>query len=257
MDKLIYTALSATESASVHRVMLTNDLANISTNGFKRGSFQRAVSAKLEGPGFASRYQPIVPTRTDIVNMTEGPRIQTDNPLDVAMNDQTVLGVFSDDGQLAFTRRGDLRVSEAGFLQTANGFLVSTEDGGPLTVPVGGTVSVTPDGTIFFNQTQVANPPVPPQQIGQLLLRDASATVLQRRTDGLFEDSNAGGVGGDIAPGPGIPSITSGALEGSNVNPVEVLVNLMDFYRSFETQMKVIKSTEELDKDGTRLMRAS
>ncbi|MDP5002551.1 MAG: hypothetical protein NWQ51_01500, partial [OM182 bacterium] len=64
------------------------------------------------------------------------------------------------------------------------------------------------------------------------------------------------GDGGDIPVGPNVASVDSGSLEGSNVSAVEVMVNLLDFYRSFETQMKVIKSSEEMDKDGSRLMRA-
>ena len=58
-------------------------------------------------------------------------------------------------------------------------------------------------------------------------------------------------------PGPEAASLSTGALEGSNVNPVEVLVSLMDYYRSFETQMKLVKSAEELDQTGTRLMQTS
>jgi len=73
----------------------------------------------------------------------------------------------------------------------------------------------------------------------------------------LFEEIGANGAGGDIAPGPEAASLTSGSLEGSNVNPVEVLVSLMDYYRSFETQMKIIKSAEELDQTGARLMQSS
>ncbi len=88
-------------------------------------------------------------------------------------------------------------------------------------------------------------------------MRDASVTQLQRRTDGLFEETGANGQGGDFPTGPEIASLTSGALEGSNVQPVEVLVELMDYYRSFETQIKVIKSVEELDKDANKLMRVT
>jgi flagellar basal-body rod protein FlgF len=125
-------------------------------------------------------------------------------------------------------------------------------------VPAGGSVTITPDGTVFFNATVAdAAGAVAPVQIGQLLLRDASGTTLQRRLDGLFEETGADGAGGDIALGPEAASLTSGALEGSNVNPVEVLVSLMDYYRSFETQMKIIKSAEEIDQSGTRLIQAS
>jgi flagellar basal-body rod protein FlgF len=89
-----------------------------------------------------------------------------------------------------------------------------------------------------------------------LFIRDASAATLVRRTDGLFEAEGSNGEGGDIPVGPNAASVDSGSLEGSNVSAVEVMVNLLDFYRSFETQMKVIKSSEEMDKDGSRLMRA-
>ena len=205
------------------------------------------------------RFQPLVENRTDVVDLKAGTRIDTGNPLDVAFNGQTVMGVLTDQGQLAFTRRGDLRVSELGFLETANGYLVAGEGGGPITVPEGGSPTITPDGTVFFNQAEAdpAAAAAPPVQIGQMLIRDASGTTLQRRLDGLYEQLGANGAGGDIAPGPEAASLSTGALEGSNVNPVEVLVNLMDYYRSFETQMKLVKSAEELDQTGTRLMQTS
>lgn len=255
MDRLIFTSLSATTTGSMSRVQLTNDLANVSTTGFKRAFDIRPAAGKLAGPGFETRYQPVITDVNNFINLEAGVPIQTDNPLDVSMNDKTVLGVQAKDGSLAFTRRGDLRLSQEGFLETANGYLVATEGGGPLTVPVGGTISITPDGTVFFQADGGLE--VPPQEIGQLLLRDTSATTLTRRVDTLFEEVGSGGLGGDIAPGPEIASLTVGALEGSNVNPVGALVSLMDYYRAFETQMKIIKSAEDIDKDATRLMRAS
>jgi flagellar basal-body rod protein FlgF len=258
MDKLVFTSLSGAKTGTIQRTMLTNDLANISTVGFKRASFQRAIPAQLDGPGFPVRFQPLVENRTDIVNLSPGTRMDTGNPLDVAFNGQTVLGVLGEQGEIAFTRRGDLRISELGFIETSNGHLVASEGGGPLTVPEGGSVNITPDGTVFFNATLAeAAGAAPPVLVGQLVLRDASATTLQRRLDGLFEEIGANGLGGDIAPGPEVASLSSGALEGSNVNPVEVLVSLMDYYRSFETQMKIIKSAEELDQNGSRLIQTS
>ena len=259
MDKLVYTSLSGAKTGTIQRTMLTNDLANVSTVGFKRASFQRAIPAQLDGPGFGVRFQPLVENRTDIVDLKPGTRIDTGNPLDVSFNGQTVLGVVAEQGEIAFTRRGDLKVSELGFLETANGYLVAGEGGGPITVPEGGGATITPDGTVFFNAA-LADPAAaaaPPVEIGQILIRDASGTTLQRRLDGLYEEVGANGAGGDIAPGPEAASLSTGSLEGSNVNPVEVLVSLMDYYRSFETQMKLVKSAEELDQTGTRLMQIS
>ena len=258
MDKLVFTALSGAKTGTLQRTMLTNDLANVSTAGFKKASFHKAIPGQLDGPGFAVRFQPIVENRDSLVNLTPGTRVDTGNPLDVAMNDSTVLGVLGEQGEIAFTRRGDLRVSGQGFIETSNGYLVATEGGGPVTVPVGGTVNITPDGTVFFNATVAdAAGAAAPIEIGQVLLRDASATILQRRRDGLFEEVGSDGAGGDIGPGPEPASLSSGSLEGSNVNAVEVLVSLMDYYRSFETQMKIIKSAEELDQSGARLMQSS
>ena len=259
MDKLVYTSLSGAKTGTIQRTMLTNDLANVSTVGFKRASFQRAIPAQLDGPGFGVRFQPLVENRTDIVDLKPGTRIDTGNPLDVSFNGQTVLGVVAERGEIAFTRRGDLKISELGFLETANGYLVAGEGGGPITVPEGGGATITPDGTVFFNAA-LADPAAaaaPPVEIGQILIRDASGTTLQRRLDGLYEEVGANGAGGDIAPGPEAASLSTGSLEGSNVNPVEVLVSLMDYYRSFETQMKLVKSAEELDQTGTRLMQIS
>ena len=173
MDKLVYTSLSGAKTGTIQRTMLTNDLANVSTVGFKRASFQRAIPAQLDGPGFGVRFQPLVENRTDIVDLKPGTRIDTGNPLDVAFNGQTVLGVVAEQGEIAFTRRGDLRVSELGFLETANGYLVAGEGGGPITVPEGGGATITPDGTVFFNAA-VADPAAaaaPPVEIGQILIR--------------------------------------------------------------------------------------
>lgn len=256
MDKLIFTALSGAKSGAIQRTQLTNDLANVSTVGFKRASFQRAVAAQLYGPGFQTRFQPVLENRDMLVSLDAGVRMQTGNPLDLAFNDQTVLGVFDDEGQLAFTRRGDLRVSEQGFIETSTGKLIASEAGGPLTVPAGGTINVVPDGTVFF-EAVAAQGAAAPVAIGQLLIRDASTTTLQRRTDGLFEAQGSNGAGGDFANGPVPPSLVSGSLEGSNVNPVEALVSLMDYYRSFETQMKIIQSAEELDQSGTSLLQVT
>ena len=254
MDKLIFTALGAASNQSFQRVQLTNDLANISTVGYKRSESSRPESAYLNGPGFPTRFQPIVPSRVERVLLDTGTRMETGNPLDIAMNDATVLGVQAEGGEVAFTRRGDLHVSSDGFLETGTGKLVLGEGGGAIAVPPGGIVNIAPDGTVFFQDPAVEAEPAQP--IGQLLIRDASAATLVRRTDGLFEAEGANGAGGDIPVGPNTASVDSGSLEGSNVSAVEVMVNLLDFYRSFETQMKVIKSSEEMDKDGSRLMRA-
>jgi flagellar basal-body rod protein FlgF len=88
------------------------------------------------------------------------------------------------------------------------------------------------------------------------MLRDASGTPLLRRGDGLYTPKDPAD-GGDFASGIVPVSVRSEMLEGSNVNPIEVMVSILDMQRSFETQLKIIKNSEEMDRDGTNLMRIS
>jgi len=81
MDKLIFTALGAASNQSFQRVQLTNDLANISTVGYKRSQSSRPESAALNGPGFPTRFQPIVPSRVERVLLDTGTRMETGNLL--------------------------------------------------------------------------------------------------------------------------------------------------------------------------------
>ena len=97
----------------------------------------------------------------------------------------------------------------------------------------------------------------PEVQIGQIMLRDASETFLVRREDGLFEafvDNQR--VAGPFESGPKTPRLTSGALEGSNVNPVQALVRMIDESRSFEQSIKFIKTAKEIDESGASMLRA-
>jgi flagellar basal-body rod protein FlgF len=251
MDRLIYTSLSATASHELNRVQLSNDLANLSTTGYKRASATTTQAAYVNGPGLPTRFQPILSTAAQRIALESGPVTYTGNDTDIAMNDQTVLGVQAEDGSVAFTRRGDLRVSATGLLVTGAGHVVMGE-GAPLTVPTGFLIDIGPDGSVYA--TDPNEEAGAPAQIGSLMLRDASTTPMYRRLDGLYETQTAAGAGGDFETGPNPVSIAVGALEGSNVNPVEVMVNMLDLYRSFEMQMKMIKKSEELDQDGARMI---
>ncbi|MDB4260454.1 flagellar basal body rod protein FlgF [Porticoccaceae bacterium] len=251
MDKLAYTALSAMQSQSVVRAAITNELANVSTIGFKK-SFQIASSAvKIDGPGHESRFQPGLQIN-DVINLSPGTPMSTGRPLDVAMNDQTVLAVQSAEGDIAYTRRGDLKVSPTGVLENAEGELVMGE-GGPITVPVGNLITVSPDGTVFAQLP--TDPEAAAIAIGQLMLRDASQTELVRRTDGLFEPREAALKGQDFPTGPKPVSVSPGMLEGSNVNPVATMVKMLDFSRQFEMQLKLVKETQSIDEAGSTMMR--
>jgi flagellar basal-body rod protein FlgF len=254
MDRLAFNAVAAINEQRVARQMSTNEMANATTVGFKR-SFESSVRAiEVEGPGLKTRYQPQSFTE-DFISMKAGPVMVTGNDLDISLSAHSVLGVTAPDGTLAFTRRGDLRVNAAGALETGNGNVVRSQSGGVLTVPQGVKVTINADGSVYGIDPAQAGT-VQPVLIANLLLRDASTTPLQRREDGLFAVAGAP-KGQDITPGPIKPGLTSGALEGSNVNAIGVMVKMMDQARSFEQQVNMIKESKSCDESGATMMKAS
>jgi flagellar basal-body rod protein FlgF len=251
MDRLAFNAAAAINEQRLTRQMTVNELANVTTVGFKR-SYEVAMNAvKINGSGFASRLQP-QSVSADVVKLEGGAIMVTGNAMDVALNDSTVLGVSAANGELAFTRRGDLRVNTAGVLENSARHVVRGQGGGVITIPPGLDISINADGSVYAIDRAQAGV-VQPVLINQLLLRDASTTPLERREDGLF--GPVGKRGADVVNGPILPSLTARALEGSNVNAMEVMVKLMDQSRSFEHQVRNIKESKTIDESGATMMK--
>lgn len=250
MDRLAFNAVAAINEQRLSRQVTANELANVSTPGFKR-SYDVAMQAiKVEGAGLETRLQPQA-ISSDIVKMRPGAVMVTGRDLDVAINDQAVMGVTTRDGKLAFTRRGDLQVTSTGILQNGSGYVVRGEGGQPITVPGGSKVNINPDGTIYAtSEAQMADPGV---LVGRIMLRDASQVQLERREDGLFQV--VGSEGADITNGTLRPSLTAKALEGSNVNAMEIMIKLMDQSRSFEQQVRIIKESKTGDESGASMLK--
>lgn len=255
MDRLIFTATTAMSEARLDRQALTHELANVSTVGFKKAYQIANRAVRVEGEGFDTRFLPRAFT-TLRVDLTEGPRMITGRPLDIAMNEQTVLGVQAEDGELAWTRRGDLTVDAAGFLMTGEGHLVLDESSAPIQLPVDQvSLEITKDGSISaFDPTAPENGSVP---VARLLIKDATGVELGRREDGLFQPLTNTEDFIDFTAGPNPASVTAGALEGSNVSTVDALVKFIDHMRSFEMQTKVIKEMKQNDSSGASMMRLS
>jgi len=254
MDRLAFNAAAAINEMRTARQMTTNELANVATPGFKRSFESAMLTIKVQGAGFESRLQPQA-FASDNINMKPGVIVKTGRDLDVAMDEQTVMGVTSTNGELAFTRRGDLKLNGSGVLEMGTGALVRGEAGGPITIPPGFFVKISKDGSIFAtNPTQAGV--AAPVLIDRILLRDATKVSLERREDGLYKI--VGKPPGEDIPLTGkLATLTPETLEGSNVNAMEVMVKLMDQSRSFEMQVNVIKQNKDVDESGGTMMRAS
>ena len=253
MDRLIFTSNATIKEMSNARQVLVNELANVSTVGFK-SSFDVALqSIKADGgnAGFSTRIQAQAVSR-DLIRLQPGAVMATGRNLDVALTDLSVMMVQAPNGERAFTRRGDLRMNAQGQLETGSGHLVMGQ-GGPIVLPPGMNISINPDGSVYA-QDPAQGTTAPAIVVDQIALRDASQVQLSRRADGLYQVADRP-PGSDFNTGPTLPTLIPKALEGSNVSAIEAMTRLMDHSRSFETQIRIIKETKNLDEQSSSMLK--
>ncbi len=243
MDRLIYTAGSGAKHILEKQATTANNLANVSTTGF-RAQIDSFRAVPVEGPGLATRA--FVVDSTVGADFSAGALIQTGRDLDVAVRGKGWIAVQMADGSEAYTRHGGLKLSDNGLLQTASGQLVQG-DGGPITVPPDVSVSVAGDGTISTIATGFK--PGASTVLGRLKLVNPPEADLVRGDDGLFRLRG----GGPVEPDPTV-SVVGGALEGSNVNPVDSMVTMIALARQFETQMSLLKNAENNAAKATQIL---
>ncbi|MBL8325454.1 MAG: flagellar basal-body rod protein FlgF [Rubrivivax sp.] len=238
MDRLIYLAMAGAKATMQRQDVLAHNLANASTNGF-RAEMQAFRAVPVLGDGASTRVYALEST----VGHDEraGPVHTTGRPLDVAVHGKAWLAVQGLDGAEAYTRAGALQVSAEGQLTTPAGLPV-LGDGGPIAVPAGATLEVAADGTITASTGRGR-----PQPVGRLKLVTPEAP-LTRGEDGLFRAAD-----GELPADP-TARLQSGALEGSNVSPVETMVAMIAAARQFEQQMKVLQGADQREQGAAKLL---
>ena len=250
MDKGIYTAVGSINAQRLQETNAIHELANVSTVGFKKAYQIALQSYRVDGDGFKTRFL-AANAPSGVVNLTPGSRIATGNAMDIFMNDKTLLGVQNEDGQVAFTRRGDIRVNQNGELSLVTGQLVLDDGGVAIVPPADQILSISDEGVVYAvdPDQEVAEP----QEVARLMLRDASDVAMEKMKDGLFKV--LGQPAGDFETGPNPVSISSGQLEGSAANAMETMVKMMNGVRSFEMKMKLVKELGDLGDSNNSLMR--
>jgi len=239
MDRLIYLSMSGAKATLARQDVLANNLANASTTGF-RAEMQAFRAVPVRGDGASTRVYALESTVGH--DTRPGPVQATGRPLDVAAQGNAWFAVQSLEGTEAYTRAGAFTVTAEGQLVTPSGLPV-LGDGGPITLPANAAVEIGADGSIT---TKVGNGR--PQQAGRLKMVTPEAALL-RGPDGLFR----AGDGADLPADPAA-RLQSGALEGSNVSPVETMVAMIAAARQFEQQMKSLKTAEEREQTAGRLL---
>lgn len=244
MDRLIYTAASGMSASMIQQRMIASNMANAQTIGFRAEVLER-TPVTLDGPSLDVRALNRAEVRGAL--MDEGSFTQTGRELDIAMQGDIMLAVQAPDGSEAYTRRGDLSLTTTGVLQNGDGLPVIGE-GGPITVPLGSEVSIAPDGAVMVADPQ--SPDQPPVQVARLKLANYKGSKIEKDLTGLFRVPNGG-----ILPADENARIMTGALEQSNVNPSEVLVQMVEAQRLFDIRSKLISTARELDEGSAGLMR--
>lgn len=238
MDRMIYLSMSGAKATMQRQEVLANNLANASTTGF-RAELQAMRAVPVRGDGASTRVYALETTTG--YDPTPGSIATTGRSLDVAMQGNAWLSVQALDGTEAYTRMGSLQVNAEGTLTTSGGLTV-LGDGGPITLPPNSEPSIAPDGTISVKQ---AGGTV--NTVGRLKLVTPEA-ALQRGDDGLFRAAD-----GDLTADPAA-RLQEGALEGSNVNPIESMVAMIAAARQFEAQMKMVQTAERDEQAASRLL---
>lgn len=247
MDKMIYTVLNGMKVTEQRQANTINELANVSTIGFKKSFNSAVISRDLVAPtGLNSRAIPIMKTE-NVVDLTPGPVQRSGNPLDLYISGQGLLAVQASDGTEVYTRRGDLKITDNGVLTTGAGHVV-LGDNGPITLPPTSKIDISADGTVnILAQGEAGNVMEP---IARLKLVNAEGEVMQIRSDGLYQTAAE-----TQLPADAQISVTIGALEGSSATPIDAMVQMIRDSRAYEMQISVMKNAKELSTAGASVMR--
>jgi len=232
MDKALFVGMGGQRNAMKELEILSNNLANVNTPGF-RADYETTKSFYQKQEGLETRVYPqLGKTYSDF---KQGPVLSTGRDLDVAIFGKGMFAVQSNTGQEGYTRAGNFEVSADGFLTTARGEVV-IGDGGVIKIPESERIEIGKDGTISVRplgeKDMIA--------VAKLKVIMPEYSNMEKQQDGLFYPKDGKKYQSDLNA-----KVASGSLEGSNVNPIDTLVKLIDLSRRYEIHSNVIKNLSE------------
>lgn len=241
---MLYIAMSGAKQTMLAQAANTNNLANASTTGF-RADLASFRSMPVFGPGEPTRVYAM--TERPGVDFSAGMINSTGRELDIAINGDGWIAVQAEDGTEAYTRAGNFRIAEGGLLKTSSGMPV-LGNGGPIAIPEAEKIEIGSDGTISIQGIGQAASTL--TVLDRIKLVNPDPAQLVKGKDGLIRHRES-----ETAQPDASITVVSGALETSNVNTVESMVNMIMLARQFETQMKVIETAKENDNVTTQLLK--
>jgi flagellar basal-body rod protein FlgF len=242
MDRLIYTAMTGANAAAYRQAVLANNLANVSTNGF-RAELSTYRSVPVRGDGSTTRVMALEAT-PGFLDIPGTPQ-HTGRAMDAMAVGNSWFGVQGLDGTEAYTRNGSFEVSVDGTLMTNTGLTVLSDGGAPITVPVGAEVTLGVDGILTAKVGKQ-----PSTGVGRIKVATPTAEdPLKRGDDGLFRTTS-----GDPMPNDNNARLQLGEIEGSNVNAIETMVSMIQAARQFDAQTKLMTTAEADDRSAAQLL---
>ncbi len=253
MFSSLWVAKTGLDAQQTRMDVISNNLANANTTGYKsaRASFQDLVYQNLRQPGGQTTEQTQAPaglmlgTGVRVVGteklFTQGNIEQTGNSLDVAVQGRGLLQVTMPDGTIAYTRDGSLHMDQNGQIVTANGYAIDPA----ISVPANAqSITIGSDGTISVSLPGQAAT----QQIGTVQLADfINPAGLQPNGDNLYLETASSGSPQIGQPGlNGLGTLAQGALESSNVNVVEQMVDMIETQRTYEMNSKAVSAADSM-----------
>ncbi|CCG86946.1 flagellar basal-body rod protein FlgG [Erwinia piriflorinigrans] len=253
MIRSLWIAKTGLDAQQTNMDVIANNLANVSTNGFKRqrAVFEDLMYQTLRQPGAQSSEQTTLPSGLQIGTGTrpvaterlhnQGNLSQTDSSKDVAINGQGFFSVQMPDGTTAYTRDGSFQTDQNGQLVTNAGFPVQPA----IVIPPNSlSMTISRDGVVSVTQQGQANP----VQVGQLTLSTfINDAGLSSMGENLYQETQASGAPNESNPGNnGAGTLYQGYVETSNVNVAEELVSMIQTQRAYEINSKAISTSDQM-----------
>ncbi|OUS11538.1 flagellar basal-body rod protein FlgF [Gammaproteobacteria bacterium 53_120_T64] len=243
MGNFLYTSMASASEVMRGMADVTHNLANASTPGF-RADLSMFKSMAIPGAVNGGGAPKFVRTGVDI---SAGALQHTGADLDVAVNGAGWIAVQAADGGEAYTRRGDLRLDAVGQLTNGAGQVI-IGDGGPLAIPPHSKMEIAADGSISIQP--LGQGPDTVALVGRIKLVSLDGDELYKDKAGLLRLKDGANAKEDAAV-----SLVSGTLESSNVNTVATMVKMIELQRSYESQIKMMKTAADNDRSSAALMK--
>lgn len=246
MDRSVYVAMTGATQIMRAQDAVSHNLANASTVGFKSelNAFQ---SVPVLGQGLGTRVNAVAQGIGQ--DVAQGTTSTTGRSLDVSVQGSGWIAVQTPDGNEGYTRAGDLQLTADGGLTDSRGNQV-LGNSGPINLPDAAQISIGNDGTV--STVPLGQGPDSVATVDRIRLVNPDPTQMQMGSDGLMHMND-----GTQAPTDADVRLSSGTLEGSNVNPSAELVKMISLSRQYDMQVKSIRTSEDNADSAKQLLQAS